>query len=381
MTSTGLPRFLLLYSALFSAFGVASPFFAAFLSERGLNPQAIGLVLAAGTAARLLAGPAGGRLADRLGRPRMVLAGYAAAAGCVAFAYLPATGLTILLSVSVLHAVTLAPLTPIADALTVEAATRQRFSYGWVRGAGSGAFIFGTLLSAQAVGRFGLTAILWLNGLLLWAAALCAGLVPDLLARSAIAVRGRLEGAGALWRLPTFPRLMLVAALIQGSHAFHDGFVVIHWRSLGIGDGTIGMLWSESVAGEVVVFLLFGRWLLDRLGPNWTSVLTAVGGVVRWVVLAETTSVAASALVEPLHGLTFALQHLTCMRLIGAVVPPRLAATAQAVYGTIAVGAVTAVLTLASGPLYAWQGAGGFLVMAALCAAAIPVAWGLPRRV
>ena len=55
MTSTGLPRFLLLYSALFSAFGVASPFFAAFLSERGLNPQAIGLVLAAGTAARLLA--------------------------------------------------------------------------------------------------------------------------------------------------------------------------------------------------------------------------------------------------------------------------------------------------------------------------------------
>ena len=172
---------------------------------------------------------------------------------------------------------------------------------------------------------------------------------------------------------------MLVAALIQGSHALHDGFVVIHWRSLGIGDGTIGVLWSESVAAEVLVFLLIGRWLLDRLGPAGASILAAAGGIVRWVVLAETTSVAASALVEPLHGLTFALQHLACMRLIAAIVPSRLAATAQAFYGTVAVGVATALLTLGSGPLYAHEGAGGFWVMAGLCAAAIPVAWRLPR--
>jgi PPP family 3-phenylpropionic acid transporter len=94
-------------------------------------------------------------------------------------------------------------------------------------------------------------------------------------------------------------------------------------------------------------------------------------------VLAETTSVAASALAEPLHGLTFALQHLACMRLIGLLVPPRLAATAQAFYGTVAVGAASALLTLASGPLYARFEAGGFWVMAALCMAALPVAWGL----
>jgi PPP family 3-phenylpropionic acid transporter len=168
--------------------------------------------------------------------------------------------------------------------------------------------------------------------------------------------------------------------LIQGSHALHDGFVVIHWRSAGIGDATIGLLWSESVAAEVVVFLLVGRWLLDRLSPAGASILAAAGGIVRWVVLAETGSAAASALVEPLHGLTFALQHLACMRLIAAVVPPRLAATAQAFYGTVAVGMASALLTLGSGPLYSHLGANGFWVMAGLCAAAVPVAWGLPRR-
>jgi MFS transporter, PPP family, 3-phenylpropionic acid transporter len=276
------------------------------------------------------------------------------------------------------QAATLAPLAPIADALALqESAADGHFEYGWVRGAGSAAFIAATLLSGQVVGGSGLAAIIWLNGALLGFAAWCAWLVPDPLARSTLLVRQRAMGVGSLLRLPAFRRLMLVAALIQGSHALHDGFVVIHWRSLGIGDGTIGVLWSESVAGEVVVFLLVGRWLLDRLGPARASMLAAAGGIVRWAVLAETTSVLASALVEPLHGLTFALQHLACMRLIAELVPPRLAATAQAFYGTVAVGVASALLTLGSGPLYVQEGASGFWVMAGLCAAAIPAAWTL----
>jgi PPP family 3-phenylpropionic acid transporter len=376
---SALPRFLSLYAALFAAFGVASPFFAAFLGSRGLRPEAIGLVLAAGTAIRLIAGPVGGRLADRFGAPRLTLVAYTAASSCVAFGYLPAYGVWLLLLVSVTHAWTLAPLSPIADALTLGAASSGRFKYGWVRGAGSAAFILGTLFAGQAVSRFGLVAIIWLNGALLGVTALCAWWIPDALHQASHTVQDRAGGFGSLLRLPGFRRLMLVAALIQGSHALHDGFVVINWRSLGIGDGTIGLMWSESVAAEVVVFLLIGSWLLDRLGPAGASILAAVAGVIRWIVLAETTSAAASALVEPLHGLTFALQHLACMRLIADVVPPRLAATAQAFYGTVAIGLPTAVLTLGSGQLYANFGADGFWVMAGLCAAAIPIAVGLRK--
>jgi hypothetical protein len=42
-------------------------------------------------------------------------------------------------------------------------------------------------------------------------------------------------------------------------------------------------------------------------------------------------------LVEPLHGLTFALLHLACMQTLSVVVPPALAATAQRIYGGVAV--------------------------------------------
>jgi PPP family 3-phenylpropionic acid transporter len=153
-----------------------------------------------------------------------------------------------------------------------------------------------------------------------------------------------------------------------------DSFAVIRWGAAGIGPGTAGLLWSLSVAAEVIVFLFVGRPLLDRLAPAGAAMLAATAGVVRWAVLAETAWLPALAVIEPLHGLTFALLHLTCMRLLAESVPRHLAATALTLYGTVGIGAATTLLTLASGPLFGRFGAHGFWVMAALCAAALPLA-------
>ena len=95
--------------------------------------------------------------------------------------------------------------------------------------------------------------------------------------------------------------------------------------------------------------------------------------------MATSTQIVALSLVEPLHGFTFALFHLSCMRVIADNVPRHLAATAQALYGTFAAGAASAVLTLGSGWLYAHFGVGGFWAMAGLCAAALPAALSLGR--
>jgi PPP family 3-phenylpropionic acid transporter len=70
------------------------------------------------------------------------------------------------------------------------------------------------------------------------------------------------------------------------------------------------------------------------------------------------------------------------MQLIVQVVPVRLAATAQSIYGTLCVGLATALLTLASGLLYERMGGHAFLVMTALCLLALPMCAGLrPTRV
>ena len=71
------------------------------------------------------------------------------------------------------------------------------------------------------------------------------------------------------------------------------------------------------------------------------------------------------AMIQPLHGFTFALLHLACMRLLSVSVPAALAATAQALYGTVGVGLASVVLTLLSGWAYGRFGARGFWIMAA----------------
>ena len=93
--------------------------------------------------------------------------------------------------------------------------------------------------------------------------------------------------------------------------------------------------------------------------------------------MAQTAALPALVLVQPLHGITFALLHLACMRLIGGMVPAGLEATGQAIYATVGIGAATAMLTFLSGFLYARAGAQGFWVMCALCAAALPLAFKL----
>ncbi len=102
--------------------------------------------------------------------------------------------------------------------------------------------------------------------------------------------------------------------------------------------------------------------------------------IVRWSIKGVTTSVMPLSIVQPLHGLTFALLHLACMRMMGALVPTNLSATAQSLY---AFGSTltTAALTLLSGTLYAKYGGASFFPMAILCGAALPFAWfGLAEK-
>ena len=266
---------------------------------------------------------------------------------------------------SLSHAAALARTTTLADALALGAAqpcdAQPGFEYGWVRG-------------GQVVEAWGLSSIIVSQAALLVAAAGAATLVPRPGRQEPVAAAERVAPVGvvALLRMPLFRRVMLVSGLVLGSHAMHDTFAVIRWSAAGVTPAMASALWSESVAAEVIVFFIVGPPLLTRLRPAGVLTVAAAAGVVRWVVMASSASVMALAVVQPLHGLTFAALHLACMRLIPALVPQRLAATAQAMYA-LGAGATTAVLTLASGWLYATLGAHGFLVMALLCAAAVPL--------
>jgi MFS transporter, PPP family, 3-phenylpropionic acid transporter len=379
---SALLRFVVLYAFMYAAYGVSSPFMPAFFEHRGLAAGQIGTLFAAGTAIRLVSGPLVGRLADATQALRTILALCELLAAVVAVSLLTPSSFTWLLLISLLYAAALAPTTALADALALSAAQprdgRPRFEYGWVRGTGSAVFVLGTLVSGQVVAASGLSSVVMLQAALLVAAAGAVTLIPTPERKHPVTAIQRETplGVATLLRMPEFRRMMLVSALVLGSHAMNDTFAVIRWSAAGITPPTASVLWSESVAAEVLVFFLVGPPLLKRMGPAGVIAVAASAGVVRWAVMASSTSVTALALVQPLHGLTFAALHLACMRLIVTNVPQQLAATAQAMYA-LGAGITTALLTLASGWLYANVGAQAFLAMALLCAAAAPLTWGL----
>lgn len=373
----------LLFSALYVAFGVASPFLPSFLAYRHLSAEEIGTVLALGTAVRLLAGPAAGRLADRLRALRVVLFACTALAAVAALAFGMAQGFAPLLWFSLCHAAMLSPTASLSDALALAAAapapgTHARLEYGWVRGIGSAAFIVGTIGAGAVVNAFGPAASLRLQTVLLAAAAGAALLVPEVGLPKSGPVGVARQGLLDVLCIADFRWIVLVAALILGSHAMHDSFVMIVWSGAGISARTGGILWAESVAAEVLVFLWLGPLLLRHVRPYTGMRIAAIAAVLRWALTSQVTSVTAFAFIEPLHGMTFALLHLSCMRVLGAVVPRTLAATAQTIYA-FGIGAMTAALTFASGWLYASFGPAGFWAMAALAMVAIPLIWLLPR--
>jgi len=347
-----------------------------------MSPEQIGLLLGLGTIVRLVAGPVAARVADRSQQLRPVLATAAALAGCLAIGLPWVAGFWILLIARLCHEAALTPTTSLADALALGASKSRTppgtgFEYGWVRGSASLAFVVGTLAAGLVIGWTTLTSIAWMHGVLLLGAAASTVLLPAPDQKTdAAPVQSSFGAVRELLGIVLFRRVVLIAALVFGSHAMHDAFAVIRWNASGISPATISVLWSEAVVAEVVVFIVIGPRLVDTLGPGGAAAMASLAAILRWIVMASSTHPGALAIVQPLHGMTFALLHLACMRLIGTAVPRHLAATGQAIYA-LGPGLLTALLTLSSGLLYARLGAGGFLLMALLSALALPLCSGL----
>ena len=226
-----LPTFLAVYGLLYAAFGVQSPFLPALLSGRGLHAEEIGIVLAASTAIRVLAGPAVGHMADRQRRHTLTLCACSLVAAVAGLGYVTVRGFSGLLLVALVQAAMLAPIVPLSDALATTAARRSEtgegtpFQYGWLRAAGSAAFIVGTMLSGWRASGTGLASIVWFSGTLLGIGGAAALLLPKI--PSAPTLSNHLSGSttrdwASLLQIPAFRLLLIIAALVEGSHALHE---------------------------------------------------------------------------------------------------------------------------------------------------------------
>ena len=354
--------FVALFLAAYFAANAMNAFMPLWFADRGLSAAAIGQVLGAASLLRVLAGPAWGSVADRLGRRRPVLCAAGAIAAVMALLYVPLTGFVPLLLVAGGQGVAASAINPLADSLALALARERRLEYGPVRAAGSAAFMGATASAGWLLAALGSWLVPWLLALGYGASAVFGILLPE--AATPPAAPRAFAGL-ALLRNPAFRLAVISTALIQGAHAAYYGFAALLWRSQGLSDTVIGLLIAEGIVAEVLLFAR-GRRLVTRLGPAGLTACAALASVLRWTVLAFSPALPVLIGVQVLHAATFAMQHLSAMLVLSRSVPPERSATAQALHSALGYGAPTGLMMLASGWLYARTGGLAFLAMA-LC--------------
>ena len=362
------------YASLFLVIGVMLPFWPVWLESRGLGPAQIGLVMAAGMWVRALSNPLLAQFSDRYGRPDRLMIFVAWAGLIVHFLFLPAHGFWALLAASIPATMFLFALMPLGDAVTMLKVREGDIDYGRVRLWGSLTFIITASFSGFFLEGRHPDSILWLIISFIGLTVLSCHFLPR---ADTAGNRDFFSPIKAVLASRPVLIFMLGAALVQSSHGVLYGFATLHWRQAGIPDSVIGALWAEGVVAEIILFAVSG-YLLKRLKPIHFLIIAASAGIIRWLILAETSAIPALIFVQSLHAFTFGATHLAGLHFIARMIPAKYAATAQSIYSSTAVGGAMALSTMFAGILYENFSNGAYYAMAAMCTAGLLAAfWAL----
>lgn len=357
-------RLALAYVAAFSWMGVYLPYWPVWLADRGMSPSEVGLLLSVAPWTRVLASPIAGRWADRHGHANWLAMGLSLvlmlALACFVFVSTFAGLLLIMIAVGLSYA----PIIPLIDGLTVAAQAAGRLSYGPVRLWGSAAFIAASWLGGELLEREGEAVVLWILVGAAAGTAMASALLPSGRGAPHASIDAQRSEASPPFTAKTwtFVGFLAVTALLHAGHAVLYAFGTQHWLAQGLSEGTVGLLWAESVLAEIILFAFATRaerWLTPR--TMW--LLAGVSGVVRWAVLASTVALPWLVIVQALHAFTYGALHLGAMAYIRQHVDPQGRGEATTLYSAASAGLALGIALPLAGELFGELGAGAYWVM------------------
>lgn len=349
------------YFAYFGAVGVFQPYWPVHLQALGYSAAAIGALMAAFSAVRVI-GPLGSAwLADHLpDRRPLLLASAVLAAGSV---ILLAQAEAVWASLLGLCAFSLFfnGIMPVYDAHVLDGLGVERHRYGSLRLWGSIGFVATSYGAGVAIDRLGPGSIAWSLLALVALTAVLMIALPRVPRRTAApAATGTF--VAALKRPPVIAFLLVCFLQLAGFGGYYS-FYTLYLQSYGYDAATIGFYWAWGVVAEIAVFLLAPR--LVRRFPLLTLLYAAlIGTAVRWALVAAFPEQPAVMLfAQTLHLFGFGLFHVVTVLLAPRLLPPGSEARAQSLVSSVGWGAGGIAGSLLAGWL--WDAAGPRSVYAA----------------
>ena len=375
-------RLSLLQASIYAIVGVQLPFFAIWLSARGLDALEIAAVLAAQPVIRIVSMLAASRRADRIGDHGALLVGCMAAMAAAYAVMGWSAGFVPLLVAGAMVALAQGPLAPLADGVTFGEARRRReaglpqLHYSWVRGWGSMSILVFLAASGPVAGALAVDNIVWLLACV--AALACLACVGSLIGFGSSSPRAARASGGRLSRPELVALVIAAAALVQSSHSMVNTFGALHWKEQGHGDTFVAFAWVAALATEVVAFLMAARWFGGEAKAGAFLVIGAIGAVLRWLLMSADPGPFGIFFAQALHGASCAAVQIGPAYLLAELGGKERLAQSQA-WLAAAIAGGTSLLTFLAGPLYAQAGERGYLAMAAVAFVGLLLSCGVAQ--
>ncbi|EOV0105088.1 TPA: 3-phenylpropionate MFS transporter [Vibrio vulnificus] len=349
----------------FFAYGVYLPFWSLWFKEQGVSSTDIGLLVGIGLATRCVANMV---ITPRIHKAEHIMPALRwlsfAALIFVGFHFFTGGSFWLMALATVLFNLCCGPVVPLSDALANYYARLKMLDYGRTRLWGSIAFIAGSTVVGYLIALYGSDMILYTALVGVFISLLLSMRSANVMPVTRSEHHSERPKLTQLLTDGPVVKFLLLAALIQGSHAAYYSFSAIYWQQAGHSEEIIGYLWSLGVVSEVAVFALskrlFAGWSLRAL-----FVAASIGVMLRWGITASTTLLLGLVLVQLLHGVTFAMAHIAAIQYIQNSEEHKMVAL-QALYNALPLGAFIAAMTAFSGWGFEHWGANVFWVMAAM---------------
>ena len=314
--------------------------------------------------------PIWGLLSDRYGwRKQLLVAALLGAIITSLLLWLMAHSFVVLLVCILVLAITLSPVTPLADAITLQWIGPRGGSYGMVRVYGSIGFLITAIIAGGILNVVGITSLFLLLAAVFCGPFLASFFVPSQSEASVARMKSR--ELVVLLRDRTLLLFLLFCMVGYGTFAAYNTFFGLYLRSLGVSTTAIGLAAGMATLSELPTMMLSGL-LMKRLSVKWLLLIGLGVATVRWLAYATFTDYTILFAFTLLHGISFASFYTAAVTFIDRHVPMHLRTTGQTLFYGTSFGLGTWASNNLFGALYEWlHGSGMFLAAAALCIVSI----------
>ncbi|WP_416150650.1 MFS transporter [Salipaludibacillus sp. HK11] len=300
----------------------------------GLNGSEIGLLLAVGPAAAIIAQPFWGFMSDRWKTVKRILLLCLSSALAIGFLVFQVTEFIFLLFLLYFFFSFMSPAGGLGDSLAQKVSIQRKVPFGSIRMWGSLGFGTASLVSGFILTAIGIANIYYVFATFLVIALIFAYLAPD---SEPSKKPVQLIGAFKLLKNKQLLFFFLLIFSISLTHRMNDSFIGLYIVELGGNESLIGVAWFIGVITEAAVFA-FSVYLFSRYHILTYIAIAAGIYVLRWFLMSFVPDPTYVLFIQVLHGMAFATFYLMAFQFVTKLVPEELESTGHLLFISVFFG-------------------------------------------